>query len=182
MSELKLGSKIRDLRDRYGLTQQELADRVELTKGFISQLENDLTDPSLVTLIDIARCLGVSPAVFFEEESKEKVVYGKEDYITKTDDENGCSMRWLISDAQDCMMEPVRMELEVGGRTPLDKSHEGEEFGYVLQGSIVLELGKQELKVGKGESFYFVANKRHAIRNNSQTKAVILWISTPPSF
>ena len=180
--ELKFGTKIRDLRNHYNLTQQELADRVNLTKGFISQLENDLTDPSIVTLVDIANCFGVSPAIFFENDVKDKVVYKKDEYTAKVDDDHKNVMQWLITDAQDCKMEPVRMELEVGGSTLPDKSHEGEEFGYVLQGSIVLVLGKEEYKVSKGESFYYIANKRHSIRNIGQTKAVFLWVSCPPSF
>ena len=51
--EEKIGMKIRNLRNQNGLTQEELADRTELTKGFISQLERGLTAPSVSTLLDI---------------------------------------------------------------------------------------------------------------------------------
>ena len=54
----KIGTKIKDLRIQKGLTQEELADRCELSKGFISQLERDLTSPSIATLLDILTCLG----------------------------------------------------------------------------------------------------------------------------
>ena len=57
---MEIGSKIKDLRLKNGLTQEELADRCELTKGYISQLENDLTSPSISTLIDILASLGSS--------------------------------------------------------------------------------------------------------------------------
>ena len=53
-----LGEKLKDLRLACELTQEELADRCELTKGYISQLENDLTSPSIATLIDILAALG----------------------------------------------------------------------------------------------------------------------------
>ncbi|MBQ1821335.1 MAG: helix-turn-helix transcriptional regulator, partial [Clostridia bacterium] len=49
----EIGRKLRRLRVKLGLTQEELAARTELTKGFISQLENDITSPSIATLIDI---------------------------------------------------------------------------------------------------------------------------------
>ena len=56
--EMDIGSKIKELRVVKGLTQEELADRAELSKGFISQVERDLTSPSIATLSDILQCLG----------------------------------------------------------------------------------------------------------------------------
>ena len=64
---MNIGAKIKELRVAKGLTQEELADRAELSKGFISQLERDLTSPSIVTLVDILQCLGVSVSAFFAE-------------------------------------------------------------------------------------------------------------------
>ena len=78
-----LGEKIKNLRLSYELTQEELADRCELTKGYISQLENDLNSPSIATLTDILNALGSNLAEFFKEESKEKVVFSKEEFIEK---------------------------------------------------------------------------------------------------
>ena len=60
-----IGNKIKDLRNRNGLTQQELADRTELTKGFISQLERGQVSPSIVTLLDLIECLGTTASEFF---------------------------------------------------------------------------------------------------------------------
>ena len=58
---MEIGNKIKDLRVQKGLTQEELADRAELSKGFISQLERDLTSPSIATLIDLLQVLGTTP-------------------------------------------------------------------------------------------------------------------------
>ena len=71
-----IGERIRDLRNRNGLTQQELADRTELTKGFISQLERGQVSASVVTLFDLIECLGTTPAEFFRNED-EKVVFSE---------------------------------------------------------------------------------------------------------
>ncbi|WP_320983854.1 helix-turn-helix transcriptional regulator, partial [Enterocloster bolteae] len=57
---MEIGSKLKELRVLKGLTQEELADRAELSKGFISQLERDLTSPSIATLMDILQCLGTT--------------------------------------------------------------------------------------------------------------------------
>ena len=64
---MEIGSKIKELRMKNGLTQEELADRSELSKGFISQLENDVTSPSISTLEDILQCLGMTLNEFFAE-------------------------------------------------------------------------------------------------------------------
>ena len=57
---MQIGEKIRVLRMEKQLTQEELANRCELSKGFISQVENDLTSPSIATLIDILEILGTN--------------------------------------------------------------------------------------------------------------------------
>lgn len=61
---MEIGKKIRELRMRKGLTQEELANRSELSKGFISQLENDVTSPSIATLVDVLTCLGTDLKTF----------------------------------------------------------------------------------------------------------------------
>ena len=72
---MEIGSKIRELRIAKGLTQEELADRAELSKGFISQVERDLTSPSIATLIDILQCLGTDLKDFFNDTTDEQVVF-----------------------------------------------------------------------------------------------------------
>lgn len=68
---MKIGNKLKELRIQKGLTQEELADRAELSKGFISQLERDLTSPSIATLVDILQVLGTDLNKFFSEKTEE---------------------------------------------------------------------------------------------------------------
>ena len=82
---MEIGTKLKELRVLKGLTQEELADRAELSKGFISQLERDLTSPSIATLMDILQCLGTTIGEFFNETPDEQVVFGKQDYFEKID-------------------------------------------------------------------------------------------------
>lgn len=177
---MKLGHQLRELRVLKGLTQEELADRAELSKGFISQLERDLTSPSIATLIDILQCLGTTIGDFFSESPEEQIVFGKADYFEKQDTELNNEIKWIIPNAQKNIMEPIMLTLKPGGATYPDNPHEGEEFGYVLQGSAVIHIGSQTYKAKKGESFYFTADKNHYL--TSKTGAVILWVTSPPSF
>ena len=166
---MKIGYKIKDLRIQKNLTQEELADRCELSKGFISQLERDLTSPSIATLIDILQCLGTDLKEFFNDSVEEQIAFREADYFEKIDEELKNKVEWIIPNAQKNMMEPIRLSLSPGGSTYPDNPHEGEEFGYVLSGSIRLMLGKRAIRVKKGESFYFTANTTHYIKANEKT-------------
>ncbi|MEE1200334.1 MAG: cupin domain-containing protein [Christensenellales bacterium] len=180
---MDIGAKIKRLRLQRGLTQEELADRCELSKGFISLLERDLTSPSIATLIDILESLGSDLKTFFSEPENEKIVFGEEDIFVKEDDAGiRGSIRWLVPPSQKNEMEPILLELGPGGETEEDTPHEGEEFGYVLSGAIRINLGERTEKVRHGESFYFRPSMPHKLVNAGKTPCRVLWISTPPSF
>ena len=178
---MNLGNRIKDLRLANSLTQEELADRCELTKGYISQLENDLTSPSIATLIDILSALGTDLKEFFaSDDSEEKITFNKNEFIEKVTE--GYTLNWVVPNAQKNAMEPIHLVLKSGYSTDEDFPHEGEEFGYVIKGEITLVLGKRKAKVKQGESFYITAKKPHRIINNGAKDAEIIWVSTPPSF
>lgn len=179
--ENQIGNKIKNLRNQYGLTQQELADRCDLTKGFISQVERGLTAPSVSTLNDIIECLGSNLADFFNDAEDTQVVYRPEDCFEKVDKAEN-SILWLVTTAQKNQMEPILVTLRPKKSTPFDKPHEGEEFGYVLDGNIKLHLGETIYTAKKGDSFYFSATKRHKIEATGSKEAKVIWVSTPPSF
>jgi transcriptional regulator with XRE-family HTH domain len=177
---MQIGQKIKELRILTGLTQSELADRSELTKGFISQVERDLTSPSIATLVDILQALGTTLSEFFQEEEPAQIVFRKQDYFEKIDSEYKNKIEWIIPNAQKNEMEPIRLTLEPGGSTIPDNPHEGEEFGYVLTGSVTITLGKQKYIAKKGESFYYIPDQTHYLY--SKSGATVLWVSSPPYF
>ena len=177
---MDIGNKLKELRVLKGLTQEELADRSELSKGFISQLERNLTSPSITTLMDILQCLGTSIGEFFNEAPDEQIVFGKQDYFVKVDTEYKNEIKWIIPNAKKNTMEPIYLTLEAGGSTCPDTPHEGEEFGYILQGTVSIHLGNKTYKAKKGESFYYTADKTHFL--SSKSGAVLIWVSSPPSF
>lgn len=179
---MQIGDKIKRMRIEKGLTQEELANRCELSKGFISQVENDLTSPSIATLIDILEILGTNLNEFFSEDKEEKVTYTCEDMFETENEELKYHLMWLVPNAQKNDMEPIMITLEPSGRYIEEEPHEGEEFGYVLSGLITLHLGDKKFKVKKGESFYYKPKSNHYISNCGKTVAKVIWISTPPSF
>lgn len=181
---MKIGDRLRRLRLQRGLTQEEMADRCELTKGFISQVERDLASPSIATLTDMLECLGSDLKTFFSEaEADEKIVFEPGDMFEKTDAETlHGSIVWLIPSAQKNSMEPILMRIGAGGCSQEFPPHEGEEFGYVLSGTVVLRAGDKKLRVRAGSSFCLHPTAPHHIENPGKREARVLWVSTPPSF
>mgnify|MGYP000854760455 FL=1 len=179
---MNIGEKIKHLRVKNGLTQQELANRCELSKGFISQVERDLTSPSIATLMDILECLGTNLKDFFNDKDDEKVIFHKDDVFIQEDKDLGHTIKWIVPNSQKNSMEPILMQIQPGGASEPDDPHDGEEFGYVMSGTIILHLGNQKFKVKKGESFYFRPSLVHFISNESKYSATVLWVSSPPSF
>ena len=177
---MDIGKKIRQLRVRNGLTQEELASRCELTKGFVSQLENNLATPSLPALMDLVEALGSDMSSFFSEEQEQKVVFGTEDFFE--DSRENCRILWVVPNAQKNAMEPILSTCQPRQATRSMQPHEGEEFGYVLSGSIVLENGGRKHRVRKGETFYIRGDQEHRLVNSGASPARLLWITTPPSF
>ena len=179
---MEIGDKLRRLRLQRGLTQAELADRCELSKSFISLLERDLTSPSLDTLSDLLETLGSDLPTFFSKDD-EKLVFGAEDIFVKEDAEGlKGQIKWLIPSAQKNQMEPILVEMAPGGETEEHDPHEGEEFGYVLTGTLRIVLGDRVERVRKDESFCFHPTAPHRLQNAGRGVCRVLWVATPPSF
>lgn len=179
---MEIGDKIKNLRIKNALTQEELANRCELSKGFISQLERNLTSPSIATLMDILEGLGTNLKDFFNESTDEKIVFTKEDAFIKENEDVKSIISWIIPNAQKNAMEPILMEIKAGGKSKEVSPHEGEEFGYVIQGTIDLHMASLKHRVKKGESFYYKPGVAHYLSNPGNSRAIVLWVSTPPIF
>ena len=156
---MDIGEKIKRMRIEKQLTQEELANRCELSKGFISQLENNLTSPSIATLIDILEILGTNLREFFNEIVDERICFTKDDMFETEDEDLKYTLKWLVPNSQKNEMEPIIITLESGGQYKEEKPHEGEEFGYVLSGSIYLHIGDKKNKVKKGESMCHISQE-----------------------
>lgn len=178
---MDIGHKIKQLRRQKNLTLEELASRCELTKGFLSQLENDLSSPSISTLNDILEALGSSlPEFFSEAKDPQKTVFHKDDFFE--DDRGTYQVSWIVPNTQKNEMEPILVTIPEGGETFEMAPHSGEEFGIVLEGTVILEIAEKKQMVKKGETFYLHGKEFHKIKNENKKEAKVLWVSTPPLF
>ena len=177
---MNIGEKLKELRLRNGLTLEELAARSELTKGFLSQVERDLTSPSISTLEDLLEALGTNLAEFFKSEKEEKIVFSQQDFFVAEKD--AYTIEWIIPNAQKNEMEPILLTLHPHERSMLMESHNGEEFGYVLKGTLTLVKGNKHYRLKAMETFYLDGKTSHYLENTGSSDAKILWITTPPMF
>lgn len=179
---MKIGQRIKRLRVANDLTQDELALRADLTKGFISLVERDRTSISINALAQILEVLGTTLSEFFRQLEEKKYVFTRSDRVVVEGEGDEETIELLIPGAQRSLMDPVLVSIEPG-KASEDDGHEGEEFGMVLEGSVVLEFeGYGPHKVKKGECFYFEADRPHRVFNSGKRTAVILWVVSPPVF
>lgn len=177
---MKIGNKIKEKRTLLMLTQEELANRCELTKGYISQLENDKVSPSIETLEIILDVLGTNFSDFFYSQSEQRIIFEKEEQYTK--EFEGYKQTWLVPTSQEHLLEPVLVEISPHTYTIHDYPHTGEEFGYVIEGEILVHYGDISKLCRAGESFYFTTNSTHYLENIGNVVARLVWVSTPPNF
>ncbi len=179
---MNIGEKLKQLRIKRNLTQEELANRCELSKGFISQIERNITSPSIATLVDILESLGTNLKYFFSDMDNNKVVFVKDEVSVQENAELGHRVNWIIPNAQKNNMEPILLRVHKNGRSSTYSPHEGEVFGYMMSGSLNLYLGGEKYRAKKGEAFYFKANASYYLENVSGSEASVLLVSTPPNF
>ena len=149
---MNIGNKIKELRISNDLTLQELASRSELTKGFLSQVERNLTSPSISTLEDILEALGTNLSEFFQEDKDEQIVFHTQDFFV--DENDDYMIEWIIPNAQKNDMEPILLTLKTKQKSKIMESHSGEEFGYVLKGHVMLVRGNKKYKLKAKETLF----------------------------
>lgn len=180
-----LGTRIRGLRKRRGMTLATLASMSELTAGYISQLERNLAYPSIPALFNIARSLGVTIQWFFASEASS----APEDsgYVVRKNSrmsvhyEDGI-VDQLLTPQPNRQLEMLHSRFPPGTYSQQSYSHEGEEAGFVLSGSFELWVSDRHFQLNEGDSFSFFSQEPHRYGNPGEVDTVVVWVITPPTF
>jgi transcriptional regulator with XRE-family HTH domain len=171
---MQLGKKIRSLRFRRGLTVQQLAEASGLSKGFISQVENDRTSPSLATLRDLARALDTSVAFLVVEEDQTPYVVRESDR-PRFHFGSGASRVEILSAQPKRNIEVLMAELAPGVSTIGERhSHHGEECVVCLGGQVTVTCGEHTLVLEAGDSCHYDGRAPHSIENTGAANARVL--------
>lgn len=177
MSKNKLGRKIREFREFRQISREDLALNANLDNDQLEKIEEKNVMPSLGHLIKISRALGVRIGTFLDDQDQigPAIVRAGEEKSSlsfSTKDESTREHLNFFSLAQDKAgrhMEPFIVEIEPSKESDYKlSSHEGEEFIYVLEGSIEINYGKDLYRIDKGDTIYLdsvVAHNVHAADN-----------------
>jgi transcriptional regulator with XRE-family HTH domain len=177
--EAQLGERLRALRQERGLSIAQVAQRTGLTKGFLSQLERNLTSVSLSALARICSALGVRFGDVLDEPPMGAVIHRES------------AIRWTeVGNHEDLVLSPPeeqRLNLIESHIPPGVSAGEGAytfpadvELVYVLAGALELNVGSEAVIVNAGETFTYSPSDPHSWRNASQSEeTVVLWFAVP---
>jgi len=179
---MEFGQRIKEIRLRKKFTLEELAKRTNVSASFLSQIERGVVYPSLDSLKRIASALHLKLDYFFKgEKAPSKTIVRREKRQKFFLKDSKALVEVLSSSGIEVLMEPLIFTLEPKGHTGKQLStHEGEEFGLVLEGMIKVEIGEECYLLKEGDSISFDSMLPHKFINIGNGKAKILWVIFSP--
>ena len=177
----KMGKKIRDLRKSSGFSLAELANKINKTSSYLSQIERGLAEPSLSALRQISEALN-TPIFYFLVDEKEYNTVVRRDQRKKIDFPDSNIEIELISSSRNRQIEMLEAKLEKGEKSTRGKNtYEGEECILVKKGQMNMVIGDQEYDLNEGDSIYFLSSLPHEITNIGEDELVFISAMTPPN-
>lgn len=184
-----VGIKIKSIRESKSITVEQVAERSGLTVDQIKRIEGNINIPSLAPLIKIARVLGVrlgtflddcehlGPVVCRKEEQPEGISFSSE----TANSHNNLNFFALAQSKIGRHMEPFLIDIDSASKVGYQLStHEGEEFIYVLEGSVEITYGKTKYVINAGESIYYDSIVDHNVHAANDSQAKILAVVYTP--
>ena len=180
--EVKVGEKIKKLRMEKGMSLQDLAEKTGFTSALLSQVENHMISPPLGTLIKIAKGIEIPIGLFFEDQREAPFTIVRADerkftsrVTSKEGVKYGYSYESLAYDKKGRHMEPFLITLEEATiKKNQEFRHEGEEFIFVLEGKMEVQLGKHTDLLEPGDSIYFDSTIPHRVQCTDEGPTKIL--------
>lgn len=186
---VRIGAKLKHARLLMGISLNELGQRVGVTEGYLSKLENGRAQASLATLHKLVRALDANMSTLFaeppESEGPLTIVKAHERPRLVTGHPragNQVVLERLVPNRPDQLLQINIHVIAAGGGSPDFITHGGQEFGYVLAGTFELTVDGHSRLIESGDSFYFDSSLPHGYRNDGAVEARVLWVNTPPTF
>lgn len=179
-----IGSRLRTVRQIYGLTQRELARRAGVTNGAISLIEQNRVSPSISSLKKILDGVPLSLADFFTLTfiASDKLFFGAGEF-TEIAFGASISMRMVGQSTKNRALQMLHETYQPGADTGEEMlRHAGEEAGIIVSGCLIVTIGAQERNLQPGEAYYFRSDIPHRFRNPGAEPCVLISASSPPSF
>lgn len=177
---LPIGARLKARRKELGMTLMDLAKKSGMSAPFISQAERNQTTPSIVSLMKLARALDVEIQYFVEVPQAQEVFhYAAKPVPIQVD--SPVDYFDLGSALEGRQLDAILMRVPAGHKFPTDQ-REGEDFLYVVRGTLVAEVGGQSAVLGPGDSMHFDSRVPHSARNETDEDVFLLYVGTPSIF
>jgi transcriptional regulator with XRE-family HTH domain len=174
-----IGVRLRQLRVKRGLSLAQVAKAVGISLGFLSALERSHMSASVGTLRKLARFYKTNILDFFDpSESNSRLVPLERRKVL----EAGPGVRMELLAWGNTVMEPHLFRIAPHAGSGDSYTHEGEEFLYMLRGTLHISLQDEEYRLKPGDSFYFESATPHRWKNPGRSETWVLWVNTPPTF
>ncbi|WEJ57355.1 XRE family transcriptional regulator [Devosia sp. FJ2-5-3] len=173
----KVGALIRARRRQQHMTLMQLGEIAEVSVGYLSQVERDHATPSLGTLAQIARALGVPIDYFISAPAPQNALTRSEERSRFSIDGSSVVYERLGADFPGNQLSSFLMTVPPGYRSET-VAHEGEEILFVLDGSITQRLDGEDMVMNAGDSLHFRGNRPHSWSNHTDRPARLLWTGT----
>ncbi|GIO84833.1 XRE family transcriptional regulator [Paenibacillus faecis] len=160
---MELGSKIRKIRKAQNRSLDDIAKACGFTKSLLSKIENGKTVPPIGTLIKIAEALGTKISILLDDQDLNGTVFTTHrmslDKMVQTD--KGYAFSAIAAERPEKWMQPFYFVARKGKTGKRTVSHVGQEFIYVLEGTMIYYVGKEEYTLNAGDSLYFDSVENH---------------------
>lgn len=182
-----VGTEIRKLRKMRKMTLSNLGDVTGLSVGYLSQIERNLSSPTVKALFDISHALGVSINWFFHE--GESAQQDEEQFVVRHSKRRSIRYEAGITDqllntsaVQSFEFLYSTFEPQATTERADPYAHEGEECGIVISGQLQLFIDGTVYSLQAGDSFSFPSTLKHSYFNPVDDKAEVIWCTSPPSY
>ncbi|MGJ8546293.1 MAG: cupin domain-containing protein [Sulfitobacter sp.] len=183
---MDIGQKLKSIRRQRGLSQRELATRAGLTNGTISLIEQNKTSPSVASLKSLLDAIPISMADFFstlEQDDQPQVFYRAGELVNVAPSQAGQVVLRQLGRADQHSLQMLHETYPPGADTgPELLSHNGEEAGIVVRGTVEVTVGDAVALLNAGDGYIFDSHQPHRFRNTSDSDCEIVSALTPPSF
>ncbi len=179
------GTEVRTLRKVRQLSLAELAIKTGLSVGYLSQIERNMSVPSVKALTVIARALDVTVSWFFS--GGHSGAEADKGFVVRRANRRRIIFRegfvdYLLSPSLEGTLELVLSHFKPGSNTGEPYTHRGEEGGMVLQGKLRITVGERSFDLDQGDSFTFLSTEPHRYENISDGETIVIYAVTPPSY
>jgi len=180
---IQISQKIKEKRKAKGITVQELANKADVSKGLISQIENNRTVPSLLVLVNIIQALNLDMNEFFNDINHQnqsaKVIVKKQDSYQEFEKENAKGFlykRVLTRNVKNNPIDIVVLELKKGAKRGQLVKTDAYEYKYIIKGTVEYQVLDQSYTLETGDSIFFDGRLGHKPTNVGEDDALILVI------